>query len=73
MLARLRAQTLLRLHQVAVGSPCVRGAARHLLVAEVRRSRSAVLCGEVELLRDLVVQRGGRLQSLAQFQTLTSR
>jgi hypothetical protein len=69
MLARLRAHALVRLYQVAVGRPGVRRAARDFLVEEVRRCGAAVLRCQVELLRDLVVQRN----DIRQFQTLTSR
>ena len=56
MLARLRAHALLRLQQVAVGRPGMGGAARNLGVAKVAGRRPAVLRGEIELLRDLVVE-----------------
>jgi hypothetical protein len=69
MLACLRAHALLRLEQVAVRRPGVRRAARDFVVAEVRRRGAAVLCCQVKLLRDLVVQH----RDVVQFQTLTSR
>ena len=69
MLARLRVQAFLRFEQVAVCRPSMGGAARDLLVAEVHRRDAAMLCREVELTCDLVVQPRG----VGQFQTLTSR
>ena len=56
MSASLLVHSLLRLEQVAVRRPCVCRAARHLFVPEVRRRNPAVLHGEVELIRDLVVE-----------------
>ena len=73
MLARLIPHVLLRRDQVSVRGPRMRGAARDLVVAKVRRGDTTVLRGEVEFLRSIVVEPGRRLERLSQLQTLTSR
>jgi len=66
---RLLAHAFLRFHQMPVRGPRVRRAARNLLVAEMGGRDAAVLRGEVELPRNLVVE----LRGFVQFQTFTSR
>jgi hypothetical protein len=76
VLARLGVQTLLRGEHVAVCRPRARDGVLHVPLAEVGGGHAAVLRGELELRRGLVVQprRGvARIVCVAQFQTLTSR
>jgi hypothetical protein len=73
VLARLVLQALLRLEHVTVRSPSMRCSARNLSFAEVLRRPLAVFRREVELGRRFVVQSGGGVARIRQFQTLTSR
>lgn len=73
VVARLGVKPILRFEQISLRGPCMRGAARNLVVPEVPGSRPAMLRCELELRRGLVAQLRRRLERLAQFQTLTSR
>jgi hypothetical protein len=70
---RLLSQALLRFQHVTVRGPAVGGAARHLAVSEVPGRGPAVLRRELELGGRFLVELRLGGESLAQFQTLTSR
>jgi hypothetical protein len=72
-MARLLPQARLRFKDVTMRGPAVCGAARDLTVAEVPGRRAAVTRGELELGGRLFVELRLGGESLAQFQTLTSR
>ena len=76
MTERLLAQAFLRFQHVTVRGPAVRGAARDIAGPEVAGRRPAVLCSAVELGGRFLVELrlgGESFESVAQFQTLTSR
>lgn len=73
MLARLPVQRVLRVQHMPERGPGVGRAPGHLLVSEVTGSGATVIGGQLELRCRLLVELGGGLERLAQFQTLTSR
>jgi hypothetical protein len=73
VLARLRAKTIVGFEHVSPRGPRMRCSARHLAVPQMSGRGATVLRREVELCGRLVVESRGRLERLAQFQTLTSR
>jgi hypothetical protein len=71
--ARLLSQARLRFQNVTVSRPPVSGAPRHLSGSEVTGCGAAMPRGELELGGRFLVELRLRGESLAQFQTLTSR
>ena len=73
MTARLLRQARLRFQNVTVSRPPMGGAARDLSVPEMAGCGAAMPRGELELGGRFLVELRLRGESLAQFQTLTSR